>query len=41
MTDYEYVQSLLETIEKLTKIIKYQNDLLKINGIEIYELSEA
>lgn len=36
MSEYEYVQSLLETIEMLAKIVKTQNEVLKQNGIELY-----
>lgn len=37
MTDYEYVQSLLDTIEKLSEIIKYQNSILEMNGIDLFK----
>ena len=41
MSEYEYIQFLLDTIEKLTKIAKLQSDVLEQNGIEIYKSSEV
>lgn len=34
MSNFEYIESLLEIIEKLTKIIKIQSDVLEMHGIE-------
>jgi len=36
-SEYEYIQSLLDTIESLTKIVKHQNEVLKMYGIEIFD----
>jgi hypothetical protein len=34
MSKFEYIESLLEVIEKLTRIIKIQSEILEMYGIE-------
>lgn len=34
MSNFEYIESLLEIIDKLTKIIKIQSEILEMHGIE-------
>lgn len=41
MSEYEYKEFLLDTIERLTKVVKIQSNILEQNGIEISKLSEV
>lgn len=37
MSNWDYVQSLLDIIDKQAEVIKYQAELLEMNGISITE----
>lgn len=37
MTNFEYIQYLLDIIDKQNKIIKEQNEILYMNGIDVLD----